>query len=220
MQVLASAAYALTAAIMLRFLLSRVSAPIALAAALLCLETMRSHFLLRPHSLVWPLTAIWICALMSASEARRHPPLWVLPLLVLWANMHASFALGIGVAGALALDAVLTERDAVERVALAQRWAVFGVACLLCALINPRGINAFTHAAGVMSMSATLDIVREWRSPDFHRFNITVVWLALLVAAALSGRLRLSPVRIVMPVSVARPILSGGSSRLPVRTSA
>ena len=47
-------------------------------------------------------------------------------------------------------------------------------------------------------MSATLSIVREWTSPDFHQFNITLVWLSLLFAAALSGRLRLTPVRIAM----------------------
>ena len=106
-QILASAAYALTAACVLRFMLARISAPLALASSLLCLEMMRSHFVIRPHVLVWPLTALWICALVSASEARRHPPLWLLPLLILWANMHASFTLGIGVAAALALDAVL-----------------------------------------------------------------------------------------------------------------
>ena len=197
-QIVASAAYALTAALMLRFLLSRVSAPIALAASLLCLEMMRSHFVIRPHVLVWPITALWVGALVDVSEKRRQPPYWLLPMLVLWANMHASFTLGIGIAGALALDAVMAETNAVERMAMAKRWAMFGGACLLCALINPRGVNAFTHAAGVMSMSATLNIVREWLSPDFHQFNITLVWLGLLMTAALSGRLRLSPVRIVM----------------------
>jgi hypothetical protein len=197
-QILASAAYAVTAAIMLRFLLRRVSAPIALAAALLCIEMMRSHFVIRPHVLVWPLTAIWVSTLVDAVEARRAPPFWLLAVLVLWVNMHASFTLGIGLAGALALDALLSEHDQQSRMAVAKRWAVFGAGCVLCALANPRGINAITHAAGVMAMSATLNIVREWLSPDFHQFNITLVWLGLLSAAALSGRLRLSPVRIAM----------------------
>ena len=197
-QVLASAAYALTAAIMLRFLLRRVSAPLALAAVLLCLEMMRSHFVIRPHVLVWPLTAVWVSALLDAVEDRRTPPFWLLPVLVVWANMHASFTLGVGLAGALALDALLSERDSAARLAVAKGWAIFGAACVLCALVNPRGINAIAHAAGVMSMSATLNIVREWLSPDFHQFNITLIWLGLLFAAALSGRLRLSPVRIAM----------------------
>lgn len=197
-RVVASAAYALTAAIMLRFLLRRVSAPVALAAALLCLETMRSHFVLRPHVLVWPLTAVWVGALVNAVEAEETPPLWLLPVLVMWANMHASFTLGIGLAGALALDAVLTQRGRSARIGMAKGWAMFGAASVLCALVNPRGVNAITHAAGVMTMSATLDIVREWLSPDFHQFNIALVWIGLLFAAALSGRLRLSPVRIAM----------------------
>lgn len=195
-QILASAAYALTAAVMLRFLLRRVSAPVALAAALLCIETMRSHFVIRPHVLVWPLTAVWVSMLVDAVETRRTPPLWLLPILIVWANMHASFTLGIGLAGALALDAVMAEPSGDLRWASAKKWAIFGAACVLCALVNPRGINAITHAAGVMAMSATLDIVREWLSPDFHHFNIMLVWLGLLFAAALSGRLRLSPVRI------------------------
>ena len=196
-QIMMSAAFAVTVGYMLRFALRRTSIPTALTICLVCLGVMSTHFLARPHVLVWPLTALWVGTLVDAGEQRHAPPWWLLLLLIIWCNLHASFTLGLGFAGALALDAWYTARADAARTTLIQRWMIFLAAASLCALINPRGLDAITHALGVMRMSATLDIVTEWKSADFHQFQFLLVWLFLVMAVAFTGHLKLSPIRII-----------------------
>lgn len=196
-QVLTAGAFALTAGYMLRFLLDRMSLAMAVTSCVVCVSLMSMHYYGRPHVLVWPITALWVGTLTAAGEDRRPPPWWLLMLFVVWANLHASFTLGLGFAGALALDACWSADAGAQRMTLVRRWSVFLLAAGACAIVNPRGIDALTHATGVMRMKATLDIVAEWKSADFHQFQFLTVWLALVMTAAFTGRLRLSPIRIV-----------------------
>lgn len=196
-QLIMNAAFAMTAGYILHFALRRMSRPSALALCLVCLGVMSTHFLARPHVLVWPLTAVWVGTLVDAGEQHRAPPWWLLLLLIVWCNLHASFTLGLGFAGALALDAWYAARSDVARLQLIRRWMLFLAAAGLCALVNPRGLDAISHALGVMRMSATLDIVTEWKSADFHQFQFLLVWLFLVTAVAFTGHLKLSPIRII-----------------------
>lgn len=197
LHVLISICYALTAGYMMRFLLDRIEPIYAMTVCAVCLATVNTHFLGRPHVLAWPLIALWVGTLVTAVEQDERPPWWLLLLVPIWTNLHASFTLAIGFAGALALDAVWTQRDMAARRAAARRWAPFMVACVLGVLINPRGVHALTHAAGVMNMTKTLDIVSEWRSADFHQFQFFLIWLLCVMAAAFVTRMRLSFPRVL-----------------------
>lgn len=189
--------FALTTAYMLRFLLDRMPAVSAITTCVVCVSVMTVHFYGRPHVFVWPMTALWVGTLVKAGEEHQPPPLWLLPMLIVWANLHASFTLGLGFAGALALDAWFLATPGEERNTLVRRWSIFLAAAGACVLINPRGIGAITHAIGVMGMKETLDIVVEWKSADFHQFQYLLLWIALVMIASLTGRLRLSPIRII-----------------------
>lgn len=197
LQLLACTAFALTAGYMLRFLMQRMAVAPALTLGVICLAVMSMHFMARPHAFVWPITALWVGTLVNAGEERRGPPLWLLPLLILWCNLHASFTLGLGFAGALALDAIWNVRTSPERQPLIRKWAIFLGLASLCILVNPRGVHAITYALEVMRMSDTLDIVGEWRSADFHQFQFLTLWLAYVMVTAFTGRLVMSPIRII-----------------------
>ena len=197
-QLLISAMFALTAGYILRFLADRMQPVHAIPAGLLCLALMNEHFLGRPHVLVWPLTAVWVGTLVASGESRRPPPWWLLLLLPVWSNLHASFTMALGFAGALAIDAILQFEAPAERVRAARAWVVFLIASFACVLINPRGLGAITHASGVMQLKATLDIVKEWQSADFHQLSALMIWLLAILAIAFSGRLRLSVMRTLL----------------------
>jgi hypothetical protein len=196
-QIVASAAFGLTIVILLQFVLERMSLASAVTLVVIGASMMSIHYVVRPHVLVWPITALWMAALVQATETRRPPPWWLIPVLVLWANLHASFTLALGFAGALALEAWSVAEAGPERTRLVRRWALFLTLATLAVLLNPRGLHAFTHAAGVMNMQATLAIVGEWQSANFQRFQYILLWLGLVLALAFTGRLRLSPIRIV-----------------------
>ena len=201
-QILAAVAFATTVGIMLRFLLDRMEPLHAVLLAAICIEMMRTHFLARPHVLVWPLTAIWVGTLVRASERRSPPPWWLLAVLLLWTNLHASFTLALGFGAAFAMDAVLQAGTTSDRIAVGKRWALFLFACSGCVLMNPRGFGAISHTLEVMRMRTTLSMVNEWRSADFHQFQMMLVWLLGIMALAFSGRLKLSPVRIVFLIGL------------------
>ena len=195
LQLLASACFALTAGYMLRFALRRMQPVHALPLVVLSLALMNTHFLVRPHVIVWPLTALWIGTLVDAVEARRAPPWWLVLTMLAWANLHASFTLGVGFACALAADAFFQETTRVGRMQVARHWGLFLLACGAALLVNPQGVRALGFAAGVMSMNVTLEVIGEWQSANFHVFHFLLVWLAALMALAFTGRLRLNAVR-------------------------
>jgi hypothetical protein len=128
-------------------------------------------------------------------EERTRLPwqLAVLPLLlVVWANLHGGFLVGLGMIGcwvvatlAAALLARLRARPAAlapGRVAVA---CLLGVACLLAPLVNPYGVELYAYLASTLDMH---DQISEWYpvdllSTEFLRFKVLVV--ATVVAATL-----------------------------------
>ena len=86
-----------------------------------------THFLARPHMLAFPFMVAFLGGLMAAADRRSAPSWWLLPVLALWANLHGGFVLGLALIGPIGLEALWTcERK--DRVRLAIRWALFGVA--------------------------------------------------------------------------------------------
>jgi hypothetical protein len=194
--------FAFTAGYITRFVLARMEPIYAIALSVVCIATVGTHFMGRPHVFAWPFIAIWVGTLVTAVERQSAPPLWLLILVPFWTNLHASFTLALGFAGALALEAVWAEPDFARRRAAMLRWAPFLTIAALCVLINPRGVYAITHAVGVMKMKKTLDIVSEWRSADFHEFQFFTIWLFALMAAALLLRPKVAVPRAVFLIGL------------------
>ncbi len=101
------------------------------------------HFVARPHVLAFPFMLIWVAGLVRAVEERRAPEPLLLLAMLLWANLHGGFTLGLLLAGAFALEAVIGARNPVERKALLTGWAKFGAGALLVSCITPYGPNRF-----------------------------------------------------------------------------
>ena len=186
---LAAACFAAALAYLLRFLLSRMEPLHALVLTFLAANMMFPSLLARPHALVWPLTAVWVGALVNASEQRRAPPWWLLGVMLLWANMHGSYILGIGVAVVFALDSVVGARE--ERWGVARRWLAFVAASCACVLVNPQGYRLFLFPFRLLGMNS-LDYIAEWRQPNLQHFQMLSLWLAVILGLAFIGRIRLS----------------------------
>ncbi len=189
---LAAACFAATLAYLLRFLLSRMEPLHALVLAYLAANMMFPSLLARPHALVWPLTALWVGVLVNASESRRSPPWWLLGVMLLWANMHGSYILGLGMAVMLALDSVIEART--ERWDVAKRWLAFIAASFACVLVNPQGYRLLLFPFRLLGMSS-LDYIAEWRQPNLQHLQILSLWLVVILGLAFIGRIRLSLMR-------------------------
>ena len=78
--------------------------------------------LVRPHLLAWPLIALWTFVMLRAREKGRAPPLAAALLMVVWANLHGSFVMGLAIAAAFGLDALLSDPDKAK---VLRAWGVF-----------------------------------------------------------------------------------------------
>ncbi len=195
---LAAAVLSLTLAYLARFLLRRLEPLYAVTLTCLAGATMFPLAMARPHAMVWPLLAVWVAKLVEAAEERRSPPWWLLAVMGLWANLHASFMLGLALILPFAVESLMEARPMVARAdyrRLRARWAVFLLAALLVVLLNPVGYRAFLFPFHMLAMKSVLALISEWRSPDFEQPQGLVILLLGLLALALSGRFRLGWVR-------------------------
>lgn len=122
--------------------------------------------------------------------------LWLMvPMMVLWVNMHGGFLFGFAIAGVYVLGGMI---EAAAQGKLAQKgphftsMIVVGVVSLLATLINPNTYKMWIYAFETLGSSAMREFIVEWHSPDFHnQFN----WVFLLLTAfgfTMAGRNRAS----------------------------
>lgn len=164
--------------------LTRWLRPMWTAAILIAVVVTLIPFLFaRPMLLAWPILAFWTVQLMHARERGRAPPLWLALVMLLWVNMHASFALGLLLIGAFALEALVEEADK-RRVVIG--WGTFGLLCVLTCLLNPNGVAGFLVPISAFT-SSTVNLVQEFRPTDMS-FTPGFEFALLVLLAICLGR--------------------------------
>lgn len=196
--VLSAAAIALSFALLLRLLLRDLAPLPALLFTLAAIVMSAPHFLARPHLFAFPVMLWWVAGLVRAVEERRAPEPLLLLAMLLWANLHGGFTLGLLLCGAFALDALVGARDSVERRSLFIAWAKFGVAAGLVACITPYGPESILVTLRIFGIGETLGMIAEWKSPDFHSQPLQELIILVALYAALSRGLKLPLVRLLI----------------------
>lgn len=195
---LAAAAFAATLAYLSRFLHTYLAPAHVLLFSVLAIGMTASHLLARPHVLAMPLLVIWCAGLVRACEEGRTPKFWLLGVMVLWANLHGGFALGVVLTAAFCIEAVLLAKDRKEKLGAARKWGIFLLLAILAGALSPQGLEGYFFAAKVMNMSYALANIKEWLSPNFQKFQFLELWLLLLLLVALTRGIRLSPARVAV----------------------
>ena len=123
---------------------------------------------------------------LLASDARRPSlrVLYVLPVLVLWANVHGSAVLGAGLVLAWAVaGAIAARRNARWKHDLVRHGAVV-VAAALCLLASPYALELPSYYRDVLGAGEFRELVTEWRATTFTRewpffvLALPSLWLA------------------------------------------
>jgi hypothetical protein len=165
--------------------------------AALALMLSVPHILARPHVLAWPLLVVWMAQVVRARDADRVPPLWLLPLMVLWANLHAGFIVGLGFAALLAAEATLAAPSS-ERLSVMRRWCTFIALAAASALISPNGLDQYLLTVRLLGMGYATSVISEWHGADFSTFQPVFVWIALAILGGFMSGLRLPWPRLAM----------------------
>jgi hypothetical protein len=191
--------FAVTIALLTRALLRHLEPIYVVLFAGLAISMTAGHVLARPHMLAMPFMMAWTIELVRASEANRAPSFWLLPLMVVWANLHGGFTLGLALGCAFALEALLAAWPQQRLASTAKGWGLFLVLALGCSLLTPHGTRGLWVTWQVMFQdNYALTRIGEWRSPDFHTLQPLELWLLGGLALALHQGLRLPPVRLLL----------------------
>lgn len=159
-------------------------------AVLLGVWTALPNIGVRPRVFTILFASIYLALLDGFVRGSRERWIWLLiPLMVLWANLHGGFFIGFAFIGltavGMALDysANVLEDPQRFRQRLRTLALVFG-GCALAGLLNPFGLKLYTRPMAVLRSSIYQDSVRDWLSPDFHLSSNRPLLLLILVTTA------------------------------------
>jgi hypothetical protein len=172
-------------AILFSYLLRNVRVSIAIGWTALTAMAIAPHFLARPHIFSYVLLLIWVIILVDSYDRNhfRLPVLLLVILMVLWANLHGSFTLGLVflyVFAAFSFYQNIHQRDYRE----SKRLLFVLIAVTVSAALTPYGIFSALLTVETISLKYTLQHVQEWTSPNFqtlriHLFLFVGLWAAM-----------------------------------------
>ena len=190
---LAAAMVALAAGLLTRFLLRELPLKLTLLMVIAALALLAPHLLARPHVLTLPVMVAWAAALVHCMDRRAPPPYWALPLLVLWANLHGSVVLALGLIGPAVLESLMDEKRG-EWPRVLMRWLPFAALAIVACCLTPYGPEPLLVPLKTLGLGEALNWIGEWRPQDFGHFG-TFELLLLAGIFALSRGLTLPVVR-------------------------
>jgi hypothetical protein len=155
--------------------------------------------LARPHVMAWPLLAGWMVVLLRARERGRAPRLYWALLMLIWANLHASYLFGLMLAAVFALEALVVERD---KARVVTGWGAFGLASLLSAWVTPHGLQGFLYPFQVSGM-ASLPLIDEWRGTELPKDGVFVAFAVVALAAIIVRWRRVPGLRVLLLAGLA-----------------
>ena len=133
----------------------------------------------------------WLLAADDRRPSRRV--LLVLPLLVLWANVHGSALLGFTLVVLWALAALVRAGLSAGAGATRIRAVAIAAGALLCLFVSPYALDLPGYYRDILGAGAFRDLVSEWRpatlSHDWPFFALAVpsLWLAANKARRLTA---------------------------------
>ena len=193
--ILSGAAFALTIGLLARHLKLWLEPLPALVVLIFAAACIAPSLLARPHILALPALELWTAGLLIARSRNGGPSLWLLPVMVLWANLHGSFAFGLALVVPFGLEAVLSNPTA--RWQTARAWSLFLAAAIAAALISPYGWHGLILPVQLLRL-AHLGGIGEWRSLDFSTPPPLEIALMALLYVCLSRGVRIPLVRLFL----------------------
>ena len=108
---------------------------------------------------------------------------WVLPVLIVWANMHAVVVLGVAIVGAAALESLIWSRHRLRAT------MVTAVAAAVTPMMSPLGLEFWRWLGETVNNSRALGL-QEYESPlafgvQAIPFWLVLAWFVVAVARAL-----------------------------------
>jgi hypothetical protein len=145
---------------------------------------------IRPQVISLLLTSLWLLVL-ERSERNSRLLWWTLPITVLWVNLHAGFALGLGIF-ALFLCGSFAEGFFLQSSKVSWRMPLLiFLLDLLLVLLNPNGAGMYSYPVETLRSATMQNYILEWASPNFHSAEYWPFLLLILSTLVVIAQARL-----------------------------
>ena len=160
----------------------------------------------RPQMFSMLFASVFVCMLGDYYRERRTKVIWwLVPLMILWVNIHAGFAMGLAlifltIAGLVADAVVLQEQNIAHTWRRIRTLLLLLVACGAAVSINPSGMRMYSYPFETLTSRAMMQYIQEWRSPNFHEpmFQALALFFLVTLAALALSRKRVRPGQLVL----------------------
>ena len=152
----------------------------------------------RPQMLSLLLSAVFLY-ILHLHRRGNGKYLWLAPpLMVLWANLHGSFFLGLvylvaHILGATLDHAFARSQEASHEWKDIRRLTAVTLVTAAAPVLNPNGIRLLVYPFGTLGSPAMQQYIMEWFSPDFHLAQFQPFALYVLILLAILGLSRRRP---------------------------
>jgi len=130
----------------------------------------------RPELFGFVCFALLVLLLRAGRSGSDRALYWIPPLIVVWANLHGSFALGV------VLTALVAIEGAIAQPARRRMYAAAGVGAFIASLLTPAGVGTWTAPA--FHLFNPPRQIQEWSVPDVTTFPGMIFSVALLATFA------------------------------------
>ena len=153
--------------------------PLALGAFVLI-----GYVIPRPQAISWLFLSALLWFLLAARPDHPRRFLLLIPLFVLWANLHGVYVIGLGVVGVYTLFTLIGHTP----MSLARGWVLVALAGVIGAsMITPAGpVGILYPLRYIEGGDWGLANIQEWQSPNFHE-PAHMGFLLMIVALGLNG---------------------------------
>lgn len=147
----------------------------------------------RPQMISFFLSAVILYLLITFQRGERDR-LWLIPpLMALWGNLHAGFAIGFifigGVIAGSILDRFFNPTTAPLAWAGIGKLIAIGAIAVVALVINPYGLAIYTVPFETLGIGALRAFIQEWNSPNFQgRETWAFLFLIFGIIAAAGGQ--------------------------------
>lgn len=165
---------------------------VSIAVTLLATGGCAIHWLARPHLFTLLFFTLTLHITDRASQGRPRLLMWLVPLTLLWTNLHAGFfviflILACYIGSAL-VNAVI-ESDPAERrryLLSSLPWLGAALGCFAASFINPYGWQLHKHMVEYITDPYQLNHISEFQSMDFHS-PVTVYFEPMMIGSLIAA---------------------------------
>lgn len=189
-----SALVAVLAVVSMFLLYVQMNSPMGVRALIIVLTAVIASLVWSPRPQMISLTLFsGVLYVLYLYKWKRRNFLWLLvPMFILWSNVHGGYVLGLLLVGTMLGGEVLNHvmgyrSDADLSYRSIIQLGVWAILSGLAVVINPNGMLMWLIPFRTVGVQTLQNLVAEWASPDFHQLILQpYLWMLFLVIFCMS----------------------------------